>query len=521
MINGDKAAGSMLGSVLGDVLGWPFEQNSKNVARENTKTKGEVVSWKKTSMAPYYAHVEHVERGSYSDDTQLILAVTRSRLRGDDWANYFSKFELPFWLSYERGGGGATKRSARSWKNGIQPWKSKKDSFRYYNAGGNGVAMRVLPHVLYDDELSMVLESIFLDATMTHGHPRAILGAQLFGQALKFLLTMEDELNYGELIEYLKNNREWSLIPCNDYSKNWLKRANVTMQGKYSAIWEDVVNEVVGYLNLVSNSISHGAFDSLVETLDKLGCFDKKRNGAGTITAVAAIYVVSKRVVEPLKGLCEVAYLKNADTDTLASMVGGLFGSLYGTAWLNEYRNCFQDYNYIYDLSQKISKKNLISNVNNFENWTDKDEKQLKNQIKSKESLIKIKNFGEIKLKEYNEFEAKSNNNIGQAKYMTTFNQALYFTLIKKKSNGEVKRTLEGKNFKTSDDIPSGGKIAVKDLADLLDIIPPRITAKRFLSEMLEIEKEKNQGIKFENLEVLKKKSNIDIEVYRKIYTSI
>ena len=54
------------------------------------------------------------------------------------------------------GGGGATKNAAKSWLFGIRPWDNKrgqKDLKRYVDAGGNGVSMRILPHILYSSEL--------------------------------------------------------------------------------------------------------------------------------------------------------------------------------------------------------------------------------------------------------------------------------------------------------------------------------------------------------------------------------
>ncbi|WP_434785872.1 ADP-ribosylglycohydrolase family protein [Bacillus velezensis] len=91
-----------------------------------------------------------MDPGSYSDDTQLLFATARS-LENKNWFSHFVKIELPTWLLYERGGGGATKRAADLWSNGHPPLearKTKKDDIKcYFEAGGNGVTMRILPHV--------------------------------------------------------------------------------------------------------------------------------------------------------------------------------------------------------------------------------------------------------------------------------------------------------------------------------------------------------------------------------------
>src|SRR5215471_15049583 len=67
-------------------------------------------------------HTVGIGAGEYSDDTQLLLATTRSLLYGEQWAKYLSHYELPLWLLYERGGGGATKRAAAAWQRNVTPW---------------------------------------------------------------------------------------------------------------------------------------------------------------------------------------------------------------------------------------------------------------------------------------------------------------------------------------------------------------------------------------------------------------
>jgi len=51
----------------------------------------------------------------------LILSVTRALLCGKQWWEWFCHIELPFWTLYEKGGGGATKRAAKGWTDGISP----------------------------------------------------------------------------------------------------------------------------------------------------------------------------------------------------------------------------------------------------------------------------------------------------------------------------------------------------------------------------------------------------------------
>ena len=87
---------------------------------------------------------------------------------------------------------------------------------RYFDAGGNGVAMRVLPHVLRLNEKDFpeIAANIFLDGIATHGHPRALLGALAYGFALWSAFRKESKLAYGELVDDLIQHVEiWSALP--------------------------------------------------------------------------------------------------------------------------------------------------------------------------------------------------------------------------------------------------------------------------------------------------------------------
>ena len=117
--------------------------------------------------------------GTYSDDTQLRLATSRSlrdgRLDVDAWA----RVELPTFTSYALGGGKATKNGAaamtqpsKHWAEGDRAWS---------NAGGNGVLMRIAPLAYASLGSDLPTELLLIDVTrngvVTHGHPRALLPA--------------------------------------------------------------------------------------------------------------------------------------------------------------------------------------------------------------------------------------------------------------------------------------------------------------------------------------------------------
>ena len=202
-----KAEGAFIALAAGDALGWPQEFPRKVIGKpKSIKPTPELRAWMRRGGGQYYPHEELIQRGEYSDDTQLTLAVARSRLfAGNTWWNVLTRTELPLWTLYERSGGGATKRAVACWIKGKSPWSGGgKDVKRYFDAGGNGVAMRVLPHAIFYsgvDDPSQLVRDVIMDGVATHGHPRALVGATAYAYAAWWLLRTERTIKFGELVD--------------------------------------------------------------------------------------------------------------------------------------------------------------------------------------------------------------------------------------------------------------------------------------------------------------------------------
>lgn len=383
----DKYLGGFLTATIGDVLGWPQEQNSKNIST-NSKRQIEFQTWKKYTGSRFHLHEEVIHAGEYSDDTQLMLATARSLLKKEKWYVNFAKVELPFWLLYERGGGGATKLACKSWANDVPPWKSskEKDLIAYFNAGGNGVAMRILPHIFisYKDKKKL-MHDVFRNGIATHGHPRALVSSLAYAQALLYLVEKEETLRYAELIDYLlESHFEWSSIPDLEKMEDWYRNAELVLGSPYQKIWDSTVEEFKEGLVTLRNNLKSGLLDDTEKTLKKLGCFDKKLNGSGNVTVLIALYIFSKYATNPKTGLLELAFLKNSDTDTLASVAGGLFGTLHGTEWIPDEWLCVQDYEYIKHLVN-ISLMDIEIDIRVTDSWKETKRKKLLENLSNRD----------------------------------------------------------------------------------------------------------------------------------------
>ena len=359
----EKAEGALLALAAGDALGWPQEFPRNMRSKPQSKSAHvEFEGWIRRSGGRFQPFEEIIHAGDYSDDTQLTLAVARCRTdHGRRWWKAFTRVELPIWTVYERGGGGATKRAAHSWADGRPPWRSnKEDRIRqYFEAGGNGVAMRVLPHALFhsqQEHANELLHNVVLDGTATHGHPRALIGATVYAYAAWWLARRTTTLGFGELLDALIDEAPaWAGFPRSDRNGGtWFDAAQRATSAGYKSIWKQTVREMRELLETARRGLQAGALADDHAVLEELGCFGRTK-GAGTSSAAAAAFLVARHAAQPVQGILRPAFEKGADTDTLAAMVGGLMGCLAGHEWLPSPWLRVQDADYLRKMASRLT----------------------------------------------------------------------------------------------------------------------------------------------------------------------
>ncbi|NOU83898.1 hypothetical protein GC101_34145 [Paenibacillus sp. LMG 31459] len=488
----DKYFGSLLGAMIGDALGWAFEDRSNNVSR-NAQIQRSFLNWTRKSGGKFYLHEEEITAGSYSDDTQLIFATARS-LQYKNWYSHFVRIELPAWIIYERGGGGATKRAAESWSNGNQPWRqdkqSKENIKRYFDAGGNGVAMRILPHVFYcDGDLEELSKQVFLNGISTHGHPRALLSAIVYAWAIDYVRSKEEALGYGELIAYLLQTKDrWSKLPEVQNNKEWRESADQNFGGKYLECWSEVVLEIQEGLEIAYTAVRRGLLDKSWETLNNLKCFDKSVRGAGTVATLVSLYMASKYAADPANGILELAGLKNADTDTIASMAGGILGTIHGTEWIPTDWLLVQDYDYARKLTTALGYNTKEENTEPL--WSSSNNKRFREQL----AKIKLKQdiqFGPFKSVTLIDVKKNRTNiknlNVTTYKLLATEGQTIFIKTFFKSATEDKTTTYEAK--KKENQVKNHSlSLNVETIENLLNVLPPNIklaTALKLISKLL------------------------------------
>lgn len=356
-----RARGGFLALAAGDALGWPQEVPRRvRAPRTLPEPRVEFTAWTRRGGTRFRPYDEEIGSGEYSDDTQLALAVARSRARhGEAWWEAFTRTELPFWLLYERGGGGATRRAARAWVTGRPPWEAGRagESARYFRAGGNGAAMRVLPHAVFHAEapVEQVARDAVRDGTATHGHPRALVGAAAYACAAWYLVRKRDTLGYGELLEVLLDGvSSWARFPDSEAERTSWTNAAVEAIPDYEDAWGRVVAETRQLLEAARAGVRQGPLADDRALLEILGCFGPEK-GSGTISAAAAVYLASRYALSPPAGVLSAAFARPADTDTLAALAGGLLGCLAGADRLPGAWRSVQDADYLRRLASRLA----------------------------------------------------------------------------------------------------------------------------------------------------------------------
>ena len=156
----------MLGAILGDIVGSPYEFDHNNYKHKDFPLLS--------------------EKSHFTDDTVMTVAVAVGLIDGKGLPERTfcaGQHEMRFWgLEYRHAGYGGM---FRRWLHAENP--------NPYGSFGNGSAMRVSAAGWLFDTLDKTLEMAKVTAEVTHNHPEGIKGAQATA-AVIFLARTCDEI---------------------------------------------------------------------------------------------------------------------------------------------------------------------------------------------------------------------------------------------------------------------------------------------------------------------------------------
>lgn len=324
---------SAIWAAAGDALGWITElapNDSTLIARIGRDRVDRPVKWRRRIGGRTGVTVE-LPAGTYSDDTQLRLAVCRC-IRGNKIFDVeaFARIELTVWQSYALGAGRGTKAAASNLtKRGVN-WFSNFFSVKeqnYFQAGGNGAAMRIQPHVWSspeDFELNVLKDSI-----VTHGHPHGFCGAIFHAHALNRILQGERTADPNAWFDIIDGFTRITRTVDEDaqlamfWRPHWERERNSSFMSEMMVIRD----ETLGALERVTR-IDVNDSENYYRILKELGCLEPSTRGSGIRTAIAASVAASMfSESRPDLALVAVANERESDTDTIATMAGALLGA--------------------------------------------------------------------------------------------------------------------------------------------------------------------------------------------------
>jgi ADP-ribosylglycohydrolase len=331
---------SALWAAAGDAVGWITELADASTVTYRTghSRVTEPTSWRRRIGGRFGPTVD-LPAGTYSDDTQLRLSVCRAiRGNGDFDVAAFAKVELPVWLAYSLGGGRSTTAAAYNLGKPSVAWFSNffssKDTKGYLQAGGNGAAMRIQPHVWKSSsgDFEAFVPEVIRDAIVTHGHATGICGAVLHALSLAYAINKRALPGFEEWREFVNQLR---LIPETVAADQqlgifWLGPWETQSGHSFASAVEQEAERAKELLQRICKHVESGPA-GYSRCLTELGGFDAETRGAGTNTALAACVLAGYgRDISVEKILVLGANALGSDTDTITSMAGAILGAIQG-----------------------------------------------------------------------------------------------------------------------------------------------------------------------------------------------
>jgi ADP-ribosylglycohydrolase len=316
-------------AAYGDALGFIGElTDEQGLAR---RTQGRPLdypmSWMRRIGGRQGVQVE-LPSGCYSDDTQLRLAVSRSIGPSGFDVEAFAKIELTVWPSYALGGGKGTKAAAANLCKENVTWHT--NTFKgWTEAGGNGAAMRVQPHVWAAGSLGdpgAYVPDVVRDSICTHGSPVGILGAVLHSMFLAHTIEYGDIPSPDVAMNLVRSSRRLRLLvpEDSDVFEIWIGLWEREKRESFQQGWEAAANDAREATNQASRwaRSPHSRYPELLASLD---LYSPSCRGSGLLTTIAALALLwAEPDVE--QAVAMAANAVGSDTDTIATMAGALGG---------------------------------------------------------------------------------------------------------------------------------------------------------------------------------------------------
>lgn len=331
-----RVESSMLWAAWADALGFISELTDERglTRRTHGRDLTEPVAWNRRVGGKYGVPVD-LPAGCYSDDTQLRLAASRAISAHGFDVEAFAKVELTVWPSYALGGGRASKAAAQNLSKSAATWSTNFFP-GWTDAGGNGAAMRIQPHVWAAQPGWNHLTDVIRNAVVTHGHPRGIVGAVLHAAALTWALERGRTpvpADWADLLEIVADARhvfdfdpelsafwkpQWEQEKRRSFDEAWMQTV-----GECGELFKRSLSPLRGLIDRDTNNLDvlRAPYESLIETLNLRAA---ENRGSAIATTVAAIVLAATLPEHPAQAAVLASQTLGTDTDTIATMTAAM-----------------------------------------------------------------------------------------------------------------------------------------------------------------------------------------------------
>ena len=330
-----RTQNSMLWAAYADALGFISESvDDKGLNRRiGSATLNKLMPWSRRIGGRGGVEVE-LFTGCWSDDTQLRMAICRSIAHYGFDIETFAHIELPVWPAYALGAGLASKAAAANLGKRDTLWYA--NTFRgWTEAGGNGAAMRIQPHVWASTDLENdYMSDVIIDCICTHGHPRAIVGACFHASTLAHCIRTGDIPNWSKCKDIaIGLKEEYKKIGSHsNLGSTWMILWEKETREEFKVVWDatvDELHETIHKAEILSHEIGRKiAFidKQYHEICEGLGLRIKHQRGSGILTSVAAV-ALAQISQDSYEGVHTAANALKTDTDSIGTMTGALLGA--------------------------------------------------------------------------------------------------------------------------------------------------------------------------------------------------
>lgn len=336
-----KFRGCLLGALIGDCIGSPFEGESQVM-------KGMLNSF--FSKLLVESNQRALQIYPYTDDTAMSKSVAESFIEQKSFnaVDLATRFTLEYFKQPRIGYGNTVIDIFQTWnESGFDdPFEPATRQFNGCGSLGNGAAMRIAPVALFgffmtDEQL---IDLVRKTSSLTHTHPHGINGAILQCLAINLGLKMIHEESVispkdfnpeqflDNLIEKMKPIEEASPEVKKPEGKNLIKK---TSENYHDMSKTPFTDKLIKVKSIVENK-SQG---SSLSSEEVAAVFGNSVSALGSVpTAIYSVIRAHSTIAGYNQDDDNDVFLKTlfdsisfaGDTDTIASMSCSITGSIYG-----------------------------------------------------------------------------------------------------------------------------------------------------------------------------------------------